>query len=62
MIERLNDKIEKELEKVINREDFNMDDLKTLIEIKNSIEMHKILKETIDDKNLFQPVDIEKGE
>ena len=68
MLEKLNTKIEQEIEKVIKRNDLTIEELKNLIEIKNGLEMKEILKESINNSSLnsieFQKelMDIQKGE
>ena len=44
MIEKLEQKINKEIEKIINKEDLSLEDLKTLVEIKNGIELTEKIK------------------
>lgn len=44
MIEKLEQKINKEMEKIINEEDLSLEDLKILVEIKNYIELNEKIK------------------
>ena len=63
MIEKLENKINKEMEKVFVRDDLSLEDLKTLIEIKNGLEMRDILKETmLTNTDVLIPYDLKEGE
>ena len=68
MLEKLNNKIQTEIDKVIKRQDLSIEELKNLIEIKNGLEMKEILKESINNSSLnsieFQKelMNIQKGE
>lgn len=68
MLEKLNTKIEQEIENVIKRNDLTIEELKNLIEIKNGLEMKEILKESIKNSSInsfelqSQLMDIQKGE
>lgn len=44
MIEKLEQKINKEIEKIINKEDLSLEELKILVEIKSGIELTEKIK------------------
>lgn len=46
MKEKLEKKIDEEINKVLKRNDFTLDEIKTMIDIKNGMEMKDMLKES----------------
>ena len=60
MIEKLNIKINEEIEKQLKKEDLTLEDLKYLIEIKNSLKMEKRLDEIDLSNRGFVPIDIKE--
>jgi len=60
MLEKLENKIKEEMEKVFVRDDLSLEDVKILIEIKNSLEMKDFLKESMSlNNNQFTPIPLE---
>lgn len=60
MIDKLNIKINEEIEKQLKKEDLTLEDLKYLIEIKNSLKMEKRLDEIDLSNGGFAPIDIKE--
>lgn len=60
MIDKLNIKINEEIEKQLKKEDLTLEDLKYLIEIKNSLKMEERLDEIDFSNGGFVPIDIKE--
>ena len=60
MIDKLNIKINEEIEKQLKKEDLTLADLKYLIEIKNSLKMEKRLDEIDLSNEGFASIDIKE--
>lgn len=58
MIDKLNIKINEEIEKQLKKEDLTLEDLKYLVEIKNSLKMEKRLDEIDLSNGGFVPIDV----
>ena len=59
MKEKLEKKINEEIDKAIKRDDFTLEEIRTMIEIKNNIELREMLKESFG--STFA-ISMEKGE
>ncbi len=60
MIDKLNIKINEEIEKQLKKEDLTLEDLKYLIEIKNSLKMEERFDEIDFSNGGFVPIDIKE--
>ncbi len=60
MIEKINIKINEEIEKQLKKENLTLEDLKYLIEIKNSLKMEKKFDEIDLSNGGFVPIDIKE--
>ena len=62
MIDKINTKIEEEIDKIVKIQDLTVEQLKNLVDIKNSLETNGLLKESIDSMAILCKNDLEKGE
>ena len=60
MIDKLNIKINEEIEKQLKKEDLTLEDLKYLIEIKNSLKMEERFDKIDFSNGGFVPIDIKE--
>ena len=61
MLEKLENKINEELDKVLEKKDYSLSDLKLLIEMKNSLEVQDFLKTNYLENNKgFGPINLEE--
>lgn len=60
MIDKLNIKINEEIEKQLKKEDLTLEDLKYLIEIKNSLKMEERFDKIDLSNGGFVPIDIKE--
>lgn len=62
MLEKLENKINEELDKVLEKKDYSLGDLKLLIEMKNSLEVQDFLKINYLENNNkgFGPINLEE--
>lgn len=58
MLEKLNNKINIEIEKHLKKEDLSLEDLKFLIEIKNSLEFQEKINKVDLSVGGFEPINI----
>ena len=62
MIEKINKKIDEEIEKITKMQDLTIEQLRSLVDIKNSLETNGLLKESIDSMAILCKNDLEKGD
>ena len=55
MLEKLEDKINEEINKVLEKKDYTLTEIKTLIEIKTSLEMKDFLRNSMTLSNSVNP-------